>query len=233
VISGLVDGHRLVVPDVPGLGESEPLARLDLAAFADWLAELVEVTCREEPTVVAHSLFGNLVPRVAARRRGLMGRLVIYAAAGLGPYRIPLGLRLVAMRFALRPSQRNHERFARWAFFDLDRTRLRDPDWFEAFGVYMRSRAAVPHVKATMRRLIPRCTKQIPDAELRRIHAPTTLLWGRHDRFVSLAHAEAASARLGWPLHIVENAGHVPHIEQPDGFLEALAQGTSGALARG
>jgi pimeloyl-ACP methyl ester carboxylesterase len=73
-----------------------------------------------------------------------------------------------------------------------------------------------------MRKLIGSCTKRIPDAELRRIAVPVHLLWARHDRFVDVGLAEGASNRLGWPLHVVERAGHVPHIEQPDAFLGAL-----------
>ena len=73
-----------------------------------------------------------------------------------------------------------------------------------------------------MRWLISHCTKEIPEDELRRITLPTALLSGRHDRFVSLDHAEAASARLGWPLHVVDDAGHVPHVEQHEAFLHTL-----------
>ena len=83
------------------------------------------------------------------------------------------------------------------------------------------ARARVPHVKRTMRRLIALGTKPVPGLE--RVAVPTTLLWGRHDRFVPLGLAEAASTRLGWPLHVVDAAGHVPHVEQPDAFMEALA----------
>ena len=35
--------------------------------------------------------------------------------------------------------------------------------------------------------------------------------------------AERASARLGWPLHVIEDAGHVPHIERTDAFVRALS----------
>jgi 2-hydroxymuconate-semialdehyde hydrolase len=66
----------------------------------------------------------------------------------------------------------------------------------------------------------------VPDAELRRIDVRTTLLWGRHDRFVPAALAESASTRLGWPLRVIDDAGHVPHIEQPQAFLDALAAAT-------
>jgi pimeloyl-ACP methyl ester carboxylesterase len=39
---------------------------------------------------------------------------------------------------------------------------------------------------------------------------------------VPLSLGEAASARLGWPLDVVDEAAHAPHVEQPDGFLRAL-----------
>ena len=229
-ISSLLDSHRLVIPDAPGLGESEPVARLDQATFADWFAELLQATCTEKPALIAHSLLGTLAARFAAEHGDLLSRLLIYAAPGIGPYRMPLGLRAVAIRFALRPSEGNAERFDRWAFFDLDRARRRDPGWVEAFNAYTRSRAVVPHVKRTMRQLVGSATKQVPDAELRRIPVATDLLWGRHDRFVPLGLAEGASARLDWPLHVIDEAGHVPHIERPDAFLRALrsALDTSG-----
>jgi pimeloyl-ACP methyl ester carboxylesterase len=222
LVSELAESHRLVVPDVPGLGQSEPVARLDPATFADWFAELLRATCTEKPTLIAHSLLGTLAARFAAEHGDLLHRLMIYAAPGIGPYRMPLGLRVVAVRFALRPSEANAQRFDRWAFCDLDRARRRDPGWLEAFNAYTRSRAAVPHVKRTMRQLIGSCTEQVPDAELRRIPIPTKLLWGRRDRFVPLDLAQAASARLDWPLHVIDDAGHVPHIERPDAFLRGL-----------
>jgi 2-hydroxymuconate-semialdehyde hydrolase len=222
VIASLAESHRLVIPDVPGLGESEPVARLTPAAFAEWFSELVRATCEERPTLIAHSLLGTLAARFAAAHGDLLHRLMIYAAPGIGPYRMPVGLRVVAIRFALRPSEGNAERFDRWAFFDLDRARRRDPGWLESFNAYTRSRAVVPHVKRTMCQLIGSATKQVSDVELRRIPVATDLLWGRRDRFVSLDVAEGASARLGWPLHVIDEAGHVPHIERPDAFLSAL-----------
>jgi pimeloyl-ACP methyl ester carboxylesterase len=222
VISRLAERHSLVAPDLPGLGESEPLARLDAAGFAAWFAELVRETCREPPTLIAHSLDGSLAARFAAAHGDLLRRLVIYAAPGIGPYRMPLGLRVVAVRFGLRPTERNAERFDRFAFFDFDQARRREPEWFEAFSAYTRLRATVPHVKRTMGQLLKAGAKQVPDAELRRIDVPTALLWGRHDRFVPLGLAEAASRTLRWPLRVVDDAGHVPHIEQPDAFLHAL-----------
>ena len=225
VISQLAETHRVVVPDLPGLGESEPIPTLDEAAFGDWLASLLQLTCDEPPLLVDHSLLGSFAARFARQNADLLRRLVIYGAPGIGPYRMPLGLRLAAIRFSLRPSERSLERFERFALFDLDMTRRRDPQWFRAFSTYTLSRARIPHVKRAMRQLISVGTKQIPDCSLQRIVVPTTLVWGRHDRMAPLTLAERASTRFEWPLHVIDDAGHVPHMEQPAGFLRALRLG--------
>jgi pimeloyl-ACP methyl ester carboxylesterase len=229
VVTRLIDNHRVVAPDAPGLGESEPLASLDHETFARWLGELIRQTCEVRPILVAHSLFGTLAARFAAAHGESLACLIVYAAPGVGPYRMPLGLRIVAIRFALRPNERNEERFERFALLDRERTRRRDPAWFDSFSAYALSCARVPHIKRTMSGLIKAGTTRVPDAELQRIAIPAALLWGRHDRMTPLPLAEAASTRLAWPLHVVDEAAHVPHIEQPHGFVERLTDALRGA----
>jgi 2-hydroxymuconate-semialdehyde hydrolase len=226
VLAQLVEQYRVVVPDIPGLGESAPVPRLDAATFARWFTGLLDQTNLERPTLVAHSLLGSLAARFAARHGGVLSRLVVYAAPGVGPYRMPLRLRYVAIRFAVRPTLRNAERFDRFALLDRDATHRRDPEWYEAFEAYTMARAREPQAKATMRQLIATQAKPVPDAELSRIDVPTRLLWGRHDRMVPLRIGEAAMTRYGWPLHVIDQAAHAPHIEQPAAFVEALAAAT-------
>ena len=222
VIARLGRQHRLVVPDLPGLGESEPTPQLDAGTFANWLSALVSAACEEPPILVAHSLVGSFAVRFSAEHSDSLRGLLVYGSPGVGPYRMPPGLAYAAIRFGLRPSQRNSDRFDRWAFFDLERARGRDSDWFEAWSHYTMSRARIPHVKRAMRQLLSRCRKRVPDEVLHRIAVPTGLLWGRHDRFVPLALAEQTSKRIGWPLRVIDRAGHVPHIEQPESFIQGL-----------
>jgi pimeloyl-ACP methyl ester carboxylesterase len=73
----LAQGHRVVVPDLPGLGESAPRPRLDVDTFAAWLAALSRHMGLERPLVVAHSLVGSLTASVAARRSLAANQLVI------------------------------------------------------------------------------------------------------------------------------------------------------------
>jgi len=222
VISSLAEAYRLVIPDVSGLGESEPAAQLNAAFFVEWFAALLRMTCDEKPKLVAHSLNGSLAASFAAQNGDLLRGLVLYGAPGIGHYRMPLGLLVTAIRFDLRPSERNNARFADWAFLDAARTRLRDPEWYDAFMAYGLSRGSVPHVKRTMRQLVRAGSKQISDADLQSIDVPVALIWGRRDRMAPPRIAELAGSKFGWPLHAVDDAGHVPHIEQPEAFLVAL-----------
>jgi pimeloyl-ACP methyl ester carboxylesterase len=64
-------------------------------------------------------------------------------------------------------------------------------------------------------------TKVIPPEELARIAVPTSLIWGRHDRVMRLRIAKEASARYGWPLHVIEDAGHFL-VERPEALRRAL-----------
>jgi pimeloyl-ACP methyl ester carboxylesterase len=222
VMSRLAEDHRLIVPDLPGLGESAPFEHIDAMAFSKWFEALLQLTCDERPVLLAHSLPGALAARFAAAHPGLLRGLMLYGSPGIGHYRPPLGLIVTAIRFDLRPTERNGARFATWAFLDPSRTRRRDPEWYDAFMAYGLSRGAVPHVKRTMRQLIKAGSKQVADADLQGIDVPVDLLWGRRDRMVPLRIAEPASSKFGWPLHVVDDAGHVPHIEQPEAFLRAF-----------
>jgi pimeloyl-ACP methyl ester carboxylesterase len=222
VISRLAETYRLVIPDVPGLGESEPVALLDAEVFAEWFAALLRLTCEQKPMLIAHSLNGGLTVRFARQHGDLLRGLVAYGSPGVGPYRVSLGLMVTAIRFDLRPSERNNARFADWAFLDPARTRRLDPGWYDAFMAYGLSRGSVPHVKRTMRQLVKAGSKQLSDAGLKSVDIPVALIWGKQDRMVPLRIAELASSKFGWPLHVVDEVGHVPHIEHPEAFLGAV-----------
>jgi 2-hydroxymuconate-semialdehyde hydrolase len=222
VIAGLAESYHVVAPDVPGLGESPAAERLDTQLFNRWFTALVERTCRQPPTVLAHSLLGTLAARFAIAHGHLLRHLVIWSAPGVGRYRMPAGLAASAVMLGMWPSERSLTRFARWPFHDLDGSRRRDPAWFELFFSYTLACARRAETKRTMRHLIGTCTRRISVPELRSISVPATLLWGEHDRMVPIHLAEAATTEVGWPLRIMPNAGHVPQLEQPDQFLATV-----------
>ncbi len=223
IIQALAQHHRVVVPDVPGVGESEPLPTpLDQNTFDAWFLALLEHTATEKPTLIVHSLVGTYAARFAARYGDRLHSLVLYGVPGIAAFRMPVGLMIAAILFDVWPSLTTQQRFLRWVFTDPARVRLRDPEWFDAFDAYSVDRGHVRHVKHTMRQLVKTGTQEVSAAELRRIPVPTQLLWGQDDRMTPLRLGHETSRAQGWPLRIVPDAGHAPHLEKPDAFLSAV-----------
>jgi 2-hydroxymuconate-semialdehyde hydrolase len=227
VLPHLVSTHRVVVPDLPGLGESAPAARLDARTVAGWLDSLIEVSCDEPPILVAHSTPGALAARFAVQHGPRLRRLVLVSAAGLAPFRPSPRLLVTLLRSVLRPSIGSFEGLMGRVMHDLDRVRQQEDERWEALASYTISRATRPSAKRAMRQVARSGTRTIPRDQLRGIAVPTALLWGSHDRLLPLPIAQAASATLGWSLQVIDDAGHLPHVEQPNAFLDALAAATA------
>jgi pimeloyl-ACP methyl ester carboxylesterase len=55
------------------------------------------------------------------------------------------------------------------------------------------------------------------------IRVPTLMLWGRHDTIVPLAVGERLHRAVpGSRLAVIDDAGHLPHEEQPEPVLREL-----------
>jgi pimeloyl-ACP methyl ester carboxylesterase len=80
---GLAKAHRVLVPDLPGWGRSEPgPMRSDF--FIDAIADFLRGVARDRPVVVAAGLPGAYAAAVAARRPELVRALGLVAPLGLG-----------------------------------------------------------------------------------------------------------------------------------------------------
>lgn len=188
------------------------------------LGELIEQTCATPPVLVGMSLGGSIAARFAADHGDRLAGLVLVAAGGLaGRVRPAPGVLSALIRHSVRPSQRTARRMLRQVTVDPERVRRRMGERWEPFLAYLVDRSRTPSVKKANRRLLRELGfPPIPPEDLARISVPTTLIWGRHDRVMPLRTAEEASARYGWPLHVIEDAGHVSLVEQPEAFLRAL-----------
>jgi pimeloyl-ACP methyl ester carboxylesterase len=224
VIPELVTSHRVIAPDLPGLGASEVSdSPPDASITLTWLGELIKQTCAIPPVLVGKGPGGALAARFAIDHSDRIDRLVLVDTLGLDRFRPPPGMALTFMGVLLRPTERGLQRgFRRYCFVDLDGVRADMGERYEWMTAYALDRFRTPSVKAAMRSLMRQLASPIPPGDLQRIAVPTTLIWGRDDVGVRLNVAEAASVRYGWPLHVIENARDDPAIEQPEAFLEAL-----------
>jgi pimeloyl-ACP methyl ester carboxylesterase len=223
VIPDLVRTHRVVAPDLPAHGASEvPDGPLDADRVLGWLDELIERTCSSPPVLVGHVLGGAIAARFAIDRGDRLARLVLVDALGLGRFRPAPKFVLTMVGFQARPSERTYNRFMRQCSFDLDGLREQMGERWEPFVSYNLDLARAPSTKAAGRMFRALGVPRIAEEDLAGIAVPTTLIWGRYDRALRLPIAEAASARYGWPLHVIEDCADDPPRDQPEAFLAAL-----------
>ncbi len=223
VVPELSSSHRVVAPDLPGLGASQvPDGPPDAVGVLRWLDELIERTCQAPPALVGASLGGSIAARFAIARPQRLSRLVLVDSGSLGRFRPAPGVVLAMIRFIARPNERTHQGFLRQVAVDPARVRALLGERWPVSQAYLLELARTPSVRAANRRLLRELgTRTIPPEELARLAVPAALVWGRHDRVMRLRIAERASVRFGWPLHVVEDAGHFA-VERPEAFRAAL-----------
>lgn len=220
----LVNGRRVIAPDLPGFGESPaPAGDFDLTRTADALAAGLEGYVSEPFDLVGNSLGGAVALLLARRRPELVRRLVLAAPAGLAPYpwpaaavagrvagplttvrRVvggPLAAHAVARRIALGTTVAAPERLTT----DAARTMLQASRGSRHIG------AAVAAVMSAD--LGP---------ELAALTLPVGFIWGERDRLVPI---RALHGLLPAPLiETIPGTAHVPQLERPDRFVAALTR---------
>jgi pimeloyl-ACP methyl ester carboxylesterase len=227
VMPDLMTTHRVVAPDLPGHGASEVIeGDLEADQVLPWLNELIEDTCDSPPALVGHMGSGSIAARFAVEHGERLRSMVLVDSFGLGKFRPTPGFALALFRYVARPTARSYDGLMQRCTVDFPGVRAGMGEHWEPFEAYTLDRARSPSGKAALRVLMRElAVPAIPQAELERIAVPTTLIWGRQDPVNRLRVAESASERFGWPLHVIEDAGDDPPIEQPEAFLRALRAG--------
>jgi pimeloyl-ACP methyl ester carboxylesterase len=224
VVPGFVTTHHVLAPDLPGHGISEVTdGLLDAGRLLTWLGELIERTCASPPALIGQLLGGAIAARFASDQGARLSRLVLIDTFGLTPFQPAPEFGLALTQFFVQPTAQTHQSLWRHCACDLDGLRQQMGALWEPFEAYNIDRARTPSVRSALSILMEWLgVPAIPSADLARITIPTTLIWGRHDLATPLSIAEAASARYGWPLYVIEHANDDPPIEQPEALLRAL-----------
>ena len=224
VIPGLARTHRVVAPDLPGHGASVAEdGPLTADRVIDWLGGLVDRTCPEPPVLVGRVVGGAISARYAADHGDRLRHLVLVDTLGLSPFRPAPRFQRALHRFLADAGEHTYDRLMLHCAYALDTLAAELGEAWPLLQRYAVAVARTPRVQSAMGALLAEFgTAALPDRVLRRIAVPTTLLWGRHDMVTPVDVAEAASARYGWPLHVLEDAADDPALEAPEEFLQVL-----------
>jgi len=218
--------HRVLIPDLPGHGQTEPLERADdLTAYADHVAALAELEGMFPAPLVGYSMGGVIALRLAVSRPKSITGLVLVAAAGI----VSVSRRAeiwLAVTGALRPAQvmtRFRGTFARrprlrWLAFGL--WGAVDPPALAPEGVLGFLEGPSQHTDVGMagRALL----RDDPRPDLDHVRCPVFLLWGSRDRLVPLVDGFEYARRLRAPIRTLPAAGHLLVGEQPRACAEIL-----------
>jgi pimeloyl-ACP methyl ester carboxylesterase len=224
VIPHLVTTHRVVAPDLPGHGATDPIhGPFDDDRVLGWLEDLIDCTCLTAPTIVGHLLGGAIGARFAGEHGNRVAALVLVDTLGLREFAPAPEFGLVLDAFLSDPTEATQERLWRLCAYDLDALRKRLGAQWERLRAYHLDRACARHLQGTQHSLMMKLgMPAMEPAVLSRVSVPTTLIWGRHDRATPLSVAQKVGAEYDWPLHVIEDAADVPLLEQPEAFVEAL-----------
>jgi pimeloyl-ACP methyl ester carboxylesterase len=223
----LVQRFRLLVPDLPGHGSSTPFpAVATLGPFADRLARLAVLEGMETAAIAGHSLGGLIGLRLAVNYRERVSALVLTAAAGIRSSTREAERYLAAAAF-LRPTRR-YSRYRR----GIARSPFLRTLVFGYFGASdppaMSNRAVEGflvgpglHTDTTSARRA--LVRDDPRLDLEHVTCPVFCLWGARDNQVTVDDAFEYARRLGAPVRLVADAGHLLIGERPDACARAIA----------
>jgi pimeloyl-ACP methyl ester carboxylesterase len=217
----LARSHRVIAPDLPGLGAVDQPGLASVAAYAAWLSDVLDALGVTKAWAVGNSFGASVAWSLAARKPERCTGLTL--VNGFGMPRTPTPLRVAG-----------HTRFAHAAMKHMLRR-------------FVYTRAAVPRAFADVSR-VPQELHRIIDADWSRIvpryaevliagdgspepKVRLHLLWGTADRLPGSTRAALERLRRRLPaaeLSTIPSAGHFPQIEAPDAFVTAL----EGVVAR-
>jgi pimeloyl-ACP methyl ester carboxylesterase len=218
--------HRVLVPELPGHGGSEPLGGASsLDPFAEALVAVAEAEDAVPAPWVGHSLGGLVALRAAALRPEAVGRIVLAAAAGISSAS-RVGKVTVTLIGVARPGKflgRRRRRVARsragrtlaFGWWGVADPAGLDPGMAEAFLVGpTRHTDTLTAGKALV--------ASDPRRDLHRVTCPVLCLWGTNDNWVPLADGIEYARRLRAPLRTIADCGHLLIGERPDAVVRAI-----------
>ncbi len=203
----LAEGRRVIALDLPGHGGStKQLNSADPESLAAIVDHALNALGIERLHLVGHSMGGGIALAFALRQPERVATLTLISSASLGPEInaafIDGFVRAARRREAIEALNllvHDPALVSRTMIEDVLRYKRLDgvPEALAAFAEEWfpggRQRVSLGDAAAALK-------------------LPVQIIWGREDRIIPAAHAEALASRL--PVHILEQAGHLPHMEK-------------------
>ena len=215
IIPALAKTHRVIALDQVGFGRSEkPLLNYRVATFVDFLDGFLRELKVDRVSLIGNSLGGWVAADFVLTHPERVDRLVLSDAAGYTEIIKKMNQRtLSALHFASKDDIR-----------ELGPLTFRDKHYYEDIDAAFKQRVSAGD-SYTVNQILGSMVRgeDALDGRLSAIRKPTLIVWGREDKLVPLNFAERFHREIvGSQLMVIDNCGHMPHVECPDNFNDGL-----------
>lgn len=215
---------RLLIPDLPGWGESqrEGVAGHGFAAQAARVAAFIRATCDRPVTVLGHSMGGGVAAVLAAREPRLVARVGLFGAAGVRFADNQFGLEVLAGNnpFGV------HDRASLAHYLDIlfhDRRAIPAMPWPAPAILVAHRRREAAFEQAVLDEIGRGPEQFLPGDEAARIRQPVLLAWGAHDRVIDPSAMDLYAEKMPQARKVLlAGSGHMTVTEQPDDVAAAI-----------
>jgi pimeloyl-ACP methyl ester carboxylesterase len=203
----LAEQFQLLLPTHPGFGRSTRPPWLDtMGDMVDFYLDFLDRSGLSQVPVAGFSMGGWLAAEIAATCPERISRLALVDAVGLRVENAPVG-----DIFLLSPAE-----LQELAFYDVSQIEEREKIFPATQTPEQIVLSENSQIMAQLLCWKPYMHNPKLVHRLRRVKAPTLIVWGRHDRLVPLAHGETyCKAINGAQLKVIERCGHAPQFERP------------------
>ena len=214
----LAQRFDVLVPEHPGYGLSgEPEWLENIHDVAYFYLDFLKRLGLQKAVVVGNSLGGWIAMEMAVRDTSRIKSLVLVSPAGIS---VP-GVRPADI-FLMSP-----EELVRQLYHDpkLAEARLAEPVTPESIDISLKNRHTTARLAWEPRLHDPYLPKW-----LHRIDVPVQIVWGEKDRILPVAFANEFKRQIPHAsLHVIKDAGHLPHVEKPQEFCDLVMRFAQGA----
>lgn len=226
IVDALREQYRLIIPDLRGFGSSQVAAHVEpmvipaasIAEYADDLALLLDHLHEQRPAVVIGLSMGGYIAFEFFQRHAARVLAMVLADTRAEAdtdqrraERYEMAARALAEGSSVVADAIINNSFGPHAPAEMKR------QWYEVM-----SRNAPHGVAAALNAAAGRADST---DLLRAINCPVLLIVGEHDTVTPLAGMQRMQQRIRLSqLTVIPGAGHLPPIEQPERFAEALQQ---------
>ena len=203
--------HKVITLDFPSHGESSMIENWNVTDYMNNLYNFLQELKIEKVDIICHSFGGRVSILLAALHPEMVDKLVLIDSGGMLCKRTPkYYAKLYSYKIAkhlMKLKYRNKEEYDKWL---EEERKKRSSNDFNALKPEMRS----TFIKVVNQNLKP---------YLKKITAPTVLIWGEFDKDTPIYMAKQINKGIkGSTLHILENCGHFSYLDDFNSVVKII-----------